>query len=321
MLKNCKMFKIRNMKNKILLTISFLASVLILNSCLKDDVGEDWTSSLKGKMYAEIWNPGFQALGLQPVPDEVTFKFLVNIATDQPPKEDITLTIGVDDDARIAYNALKGTNYSLFPNIEVLNPTLVIKAGTRNAYCHVKVWGADALDACDNFMAPIAITGATGGVIISPPLNNGARLMALPIANPYAGSYHTVGYRIRPGNAAETVDQTEQFSTINCKTVSKVGFGNYTTFSIRIEITSDIINVAGTDCFKVIATPYDPTTGDPTGGMFDTWTGDISAPPAPPADPTWINYYNPVTKVFVLNCYYEYTGVPNRIMYEVHTRI
>jgi hypothetical protein len=318
------MYKIRNMKNKILLTISFLASVLILNSCLKDDVGEDWTASLKGKMYAEIWQPGFKALALQPVPDEVTFKFLVNIASDQPPKEDITLTIGVDDDARIAYNALKGTSYSLFPNIEVLNPTLVIKAGTRNAYCHVKVWGADALDACDNFMAPIVITAATGGVIISPPLNNGARLMALPIANPYAGDYDCVGYRIRPGNATEPVGGvagsvvTETFSTVDCKTVSKVGFGNYTPYSIKIEITSNTMVVGGVTCYKVIATPYDPTTGNSVGGMYDTWTGDAATPPAPPANPTDINYYNPVTKQFVLNCYY--VSSLNRIMYEVHTR-
>jgi hypothetical protein len=312
------MFKIRNMKNKILITISFLASVLILNSCLKDNVGEDWTASLKGKMYAEVWNPGFKTMALQPVPDEVTFKFLVNIATDEPPKEDITLTIGVDDAARVAYNALKGTNYSLYPNIEVLNPSVVIKAGTRNAYVHVKVWGADALDACDNFMAPIAITAATGGVIISDPLNNGARLMGLPIANPYAGVYACVGYRIRPGNPTEPIVADETFSTVDCKTVSKVGFGNYSPYSIRIEITPATMVVGGVTCYKVIATPYDPTTGDSVGGMFDTWTGDAATPPAPPANPTEINYYNPVTKQFVLNCYYVSTL--NRIMYEIHTR-
>jgi hypothetical protein len=54
--------------------------------------------------------------------------------------------------------------------------------------------------------------------------------------------------------------------------------------------------------------------------MFDTWTGDAATPPAPPANGSWINYYNPVTKQFVLNCYYI-SSAGNRIMYEVHTRI
>ena len=45
------------------------------------------------------------------------------------------------------------------------------------------------LDACDNYMAPISIVSATGGVIVADALNQGSRLMALPINNPYAASY------------------------------------------------------------------------------------------------------------------------------------
>jgi hypothetical protein len=308
------------MRNKIFNITYFLAAVLLFSSCLKDDVGEDWTDSLKGKMYAEIWRPGFLATGLAPVADPVIFKFLVNIATDELPTSDITLTIGVNDDARIKYNASKGTDYKLYPYIEVLDPTVVIKAGTRNAYVHVKVWNADQLDACDNFMAPISILDADNGVVVSDAMNNGSRLMALPISNPYAATYSTVGYRIRPGNPTEPIVADEVFSTVDCKTVDKAGFGNYSVFSINIEITADPIVVGGTTCFKVIATPYDPATGDVVGGMFDSWTGDAATAPAPPTDPTWINYYNPVTKQFVLNCYYN-SAAGNRIMYEVHTRI
>jgi hypothetical protein len=308
------------MRNKIFNITSFLAAVLLLSSCLKDDVGEDWTDSLKGKMYAEVWRPGFLATGLAPVADPVIFKFLVNIATDELPTSDITLSIAVNDDARLKYNAAKGTSYQLYPYIEILNPTVVIKAGTRNAYVHVKVWNADLLDACDNFMAPISIVDADGGVVVSDAMNNGSRLMALPISNPYAATYSTVGYRIRPGNPTEPIVADEEFSTVDCKTVDKAGFGNYSVFSINIEITADPIVVGGVTCFKVIATPYDPATGAEVGGMFDTWTGDAATAPAPPADPTWINYYNPVTKQFVLNCYYN-SAAGNRIMYEVHTRI
>jgi hypothetical protein len=318
------------MRNKILMIVSFLTAVLFLNSCLKDNVGMDWTSDLKGKMYAEVWKGGYAAQGLAPVPDPVIFKFLVNIATDALPTSDITLTIGVNDSARARYNRinkLTGTKaYQLYPYIEVLNPTVVIEKGTRNAYVHVKVWNANLLDACGNYMAPISILTATGGVVVSNEINNGSRLMALPISNPYAADYNSVGYRIRPGNPTEPIGgasgsvAVETFSTVNCKTVSKVGFGNYSTFSIRIEVTDQIMVVGGVNCLKVIAIPFDPSTGGDTGGMFDTWHGDAATLPAPPANPTEINYYNPVTKKFVLNCYYT-SAAGDRIMYEVHTRI
>jgi hypothetical protein len=314
------------MRNKIFKITFFLASVLFLSSCLKDNVGEDWTDSLSGKMYAEVWKAGYQATGLAPVPDPVVFKFLVNIATDALPTQNIVLKIEVDSNAMKDYNALKNLTgdaaYKLYPYIEILDPEVTIEAGTRNAYVHVKVWNADKLDACDNFMAPIVIKEATGGVVVSAPLNNGARLMALPISNPYAADYNTVGYRIRPGNPTEPIapGTVETFSTVNCKTVDKVGFGNYGSYNIRIEVTDTKIVVDGVDCVKVIATPYDPATGNSVGGMFTTWTGDPATAPPPPADPSWINYYNPTTKQFVLNCYYNSTA-GNRIMYEIHTRI
>lgn len=312
------------MRNKILMIVSILAAVLFLNSCLKDNVGMDWTKDLKGKMYAEVWKGGYAAQGLAPVPDPFVFKFLVNIATDALPTSDITLTIGVNDSARVHYNKankLTGAKaFQLYPYIEVLDPTVVIKAGTRNAYVHVKVWNADKLDACGNYMAPISILTASSGVVVSADINNGSRLMALPISNPYAATYHTIGYRIRPGNATEPIVADEVFSTQDCKTVTKVGFGNYSPYSIRIEITSSTMVVGGTTVYKVNAMPFDPSTGGDVGGMFTTWTGDPATPPAPPANATDINYYNPVTKQFVLNCWYT-SSAGNRIMYEVHTRI
>ena len=306
------------MRNKIFKIIFFLAAILFMSSCLKDNVGEDWTASLKGKMYAEIWNGGFTSMGLAPVPDPVIFKFLVNIATDKLPTQDITVTLAVNPDVLASYNALKGTSYKLYPFIEVLDPTLTIKAGTRNAYAHVKVWNADQLDACDNFIAPISIMTATGGVIVSDPLNQGSRLMGLPISNPYAGDYHVVGYRLHPTAGVLPVDKTEALSTIDCKTVKKSGFGDYP-YDIVIQVTSDIIDVAGTSCNKIIAHVIDPGTGAPVSsgeGMFDTYTGSPTSVPLPVTND--VNYYNPVTKVFVLNLWYN--SAANRIAYEVLTR-
>jgi hypothetical protein len=166
-------------------------------------------------------------------------------------------------------------------------------------------------------MAAVSIDAVSGNIPIA--ANMKSNLMALPISNPYEGNYMCDGYRIRPGNATEPVSQIEAFRTVDCKTVQKTGFGNYGPYDIVIEVTATTMVVGGVTCYKVNATPINPATGAAVGGMFSTWTGDAATAPAPPANPLEINYYNPVTKTFVLNCYYT-SSAGNRIMYEVLVR-
>jgi hypothetical protein len=280
------------MKNKIFLTISFLAAVFVVSSCLKDKVGEDWTASLKGKMYAEVWNGGFAAFALQPIPDTVTFKFLVNIATDQLPTQDITVTLGIDENAITRYNNLKGTNYQLYPYIFVPNQSVLIKAGTRNAYAYARVWNADKLNACDNFMAPIVITAATGGVIPADPLNQGGRLMALPIANPYQGQYHVVGTFTHPTAGVRVIDEVKTLSTIDCRTV-QTSIGDLGGSGLTITVNADNSVTIGGE--QSASQPLFPDGNKP-------------------------NVYDPVNKTFTLNYYYVGSG-GNRVISEVYTRL
>ncbi|MEI6137755.1 MAG: DUF1735 domain-containing protein [Mariniphaga sp.] len=306
------------MKNKVTLILSFLAGIFLLSSCLKDKIGEYWTPDIAGKMYATVAVPTLQQMALKPVAGDVPFSFMVNIATDALPTEDITVSFTIDPAAVTNYNTINKKSYKVFPNVAMVTTTLVIKAGTRNGYATGKVWGAESLNACDNFIAAITISSAktASGVDVPVGGNMKSYLLALPISNPYAADYQTVGYRIRPGNATEPVNATQTFSTYDCKTVRKTGFGNYGSYDIMIEITSNTVVVGGVTCFKVIATPIDPTSLASVGGMFDTWTGDATLAPA---DKT-INYYNPSKKQFVLNCYYV-SSAGNRIMYEVNTRL
>jgi hypothetical protein len=305
------------MKNKIILIVSFLAGIFLLNACLKDKVGDYWADDLAGKMYATVPSYTLQSLALKPVAGDVQFSFLVNIATDALPTEDITLTLAVDAASVAQYNKDHSTSFQTYPSVQVLTQTITIPKGTRNATAQAKVWGAETLDACAKFMTAISITAAktASGKDINIAGNMKSYLLALPISNPYAADYHTVGYRIRPGNPTEPVDATQTFSTLDCKTVKKTGFGNYSAYDVTIEVTTNTVVVGGVTCYKVIATPIDPGTGASVGGMFTSWTGDATQKPA---DLT-INYYNPVTRTFVLNCYYI-SAAGNRIMYEVNTR-
>jgi hypothetical protein len=259
-----------------------------------------------------------QQLALRPVAGDVQFTFLVNIATDAVPTEDITITLGVDPAAVAQYNKDHSTSFQAYPSVQVITQTLTIPKGTRNATAQAKVWGAETLDACAKFMTAISITAAktASGKDITIAGNMKSYLLSLPISNPYAANYHTVGYRIRPGNPTEPVDAVQAFNTLDCKTVRKTGFGNYGSYDITIEVTANTVVVGGVTCYKVIATPIDPGTGASVGGMFTEWTGDATQKPAN----LTINYYNPVTRTFVLNCYYI-SAAGNRIMYEVNTRI
>ncbi len=308
------------MKNKITIFVTFVALIGLLSSCLKDKVGDYWTDGVAGKMYATVVDYTLQQKALLPVAGDVAVSFLVNIATDELPTEDITLTLAVDNAAITKYNTDHATAYKTFPTSQVVTTTLVIAKGTRNATAQAKVWGAETLNACDKFMTAFSIVSAktASGKDVTIAGNMKSYLLSLPISNPYAGDYSAVGYRIRPGNATEPISAgtIEPFSTFDCKTVRKNGFGNYFSYDVTIEVTANTVVVGGVTCYKVIATPIDPGSGTSVGGMWTTWTGD---PTLKPADLT-INYYNPVAKKFVLNCYYS-SSAGDRIMYEVLTRL
>jgi hypothetical protein len=292
--------KIKNMKNKILMTISFLAAVLLVTSCLKDDIGENWTDDLKGKMYAEVWNGGIASFSLQPVAAPDTFKFMVNLATDALPTEDITLTIAVNDDARVKYNSIKGTAYKLYPYIQILNPTVVIEKGTRNAYVHVKVWNANLLSACDSYMAPISIMTATGGVIVADAASTGSRLMNLPIANKYQGEYHSVGYFLHP-TAPRAIDMDKTLATLTCKSVTgdHSDLGPDYTYDILVNEATTIV-VGGKNVNPVTITQYGPSGGKE---QLDIATDLITNEPN-----KRFNYWDESTKTFVLHYRYNNGG-------------
>jgi len=195
----------KNMKSKILLAISFLAVVLVTSSCLKDDIGIDWTDDLAGKMYAEFPSSGVNTFVIQPSETDQVFKALVNIATDALPKEDITLTFAFNEPAMEAYSdELQAADtamhwrYRMYPGAEILDQTLVIKAGTRNAYVHIKLPRADTLKLENKYMAPITITNVTGDVVIA--ANKKTVLYRLPVANKWEGTYKAKGYVIRAGD-------------------------------------------------------------------------------------------------------------------------
>ena len=316
----------KNMKNRIIVVISLFAGLFLLNSCLKD-TADYWPDQVAGKMYATIVKPNFQAFTIAAVPTDQIINVMVNIATDAVPTVENTFTVAFDAAAMNAYNVKMQAadtsihwKYSLYPTMSIVDPNVKIAAGARTATFQVKLTGADKIDVTSKLMVPVTITSATNGIIIAQ--NVKTALIAVPIANEWEADYAVIGYRIRPGNPTEMIspNTTEHFYTQSPTIVQKTGFGNYSSYDIRIEITKTVMVVEGVNCYKVNAIPVDPLTGNSVGGMWTSWHGDVASKPGPPSNPTDINYYNPITQQFYLNCYYT-SGAGNRIMWEICTRL
>ena len=288
------------MKSKIIiLLLSFVAGIFILNSCLKDSKGEYLKDKVAGKVYATVANPTLQTLALQPVTGDVPYQFLVNIATEALPTEDITLKMKVDPAAVTSYNTINKKAYLTFPNVQILTSTLVIKAGTRNGYIQAKVWGAETLNACDNFIAAISIESATtaSGKTITIAGNMKSYLLALPIANPFSGSYHASGQFIHPTAGIRVINQDKNVNTIDCKTVtcSAGDLGGGQDGGSWVTLTINVDNSV-------------------------TIGGHLSGTQPYLTDPAKTNSYNPATKMFTLN--YYYVGASgNRVIQETLVRL
>jgi hypothetical protein len=280
------------MKNKIILLTSFLTIVFWLTSCLKDNVGDYWKDDVAGKMYATVPSYTLQQLALKPVAGDVPFSFLLNIATDALPTEDITITLAVDPAAVTQYNTDRNKSYKPFPTVQILTSTVVIAKGTRNATARAKVWGAETLNACDNFIAAITIKSAktASGVDIPIAGNMKSYLLALPIANPYSGTYHAAGVFTHPVNGPRNIDEDKELNTIDCKTVtcSAGDLGGEKDTWVMLTVNNDNTITFGGSLSA--SQPYLPQTGK-------------------------ANKYDPATKTFILNYYYV-GATGNRLIQE-----
>ncbi|HVN59064.1 MAG TPA: DUF1735 domain-containing protein [Bacteroidales bacterium] len=311
------------MRKKIFIITAFLTGVLLMTSCLKDKVGLYWPSSLSGKAYAEIWNGGFATFATAPSTDTVVNKFLINIASDQPLTEDVTLRLKVNPAAVLRYDSLNNADYSLFPYIKLIDSVIVIPAGSINAYCHVKIWNTDAshMDPCAHVMVPISIYSASGGVIVADANNMGSRLWGIQLSsNPYSGNYLVNGYRIRLGVDYPISNVEDNLTVVACNAVMSHQFGDYP-YYVKITVTNTTMTVLGVTCNACIVDVINPADGSPLAagyGQYTTFTGDPAEPPLPLSND--VNYYNPVTQTFVLNAYYNASGSTPRSMYEVLQR-
>jgi len=304
MLKIINYFNFKNMRNKIFMIVIFLAVVLAFDACLKDNVGMDWTSSLKGKMYAEFPNNGLNVFTIQPIATDQIFQFLINVATDALPTTPITLKVKVDPAAMAAYNVQMRAadtsihwNYTLYPSFKIIDSITTIEAGTRNAYVHVKVSRADTIKLSGKYMAPITLYSATGGgTIIS--ADKSTVLYKLPVANKWEGTYKMSGYILRDPYPDYTGFYSNRTMKLATNSVNSIVITN-SWYWAAPNASSGVGGIGNWQITINEATVPNPISIlDPTNAAVKLLT-------------TYPNRYEPATRTFYMSVYWG-TGPTNR---------
>ncbi len=321
---------------KFIYTFTLILFSVGVTSCLTDEMIEDQEYgliNLDAKKIIEISTDASHVENIISLDEGLKeFTYELRLAAEKPASSDIEVKLEVVVDTANIIEAVRNRLATQYPatgedsvpdkdilvypiNSVTLPASVIIKKGQRTADLKITI-DTHKLKGTAQFALVKIKSVENSGYIISG--NYSDVLLNMKVMSIYDGNYVCNGYRIRPGNATEpVVDEVRHLSTINATTVQDPKFGNYSGYQVNVEVTSQTIVVGGVTCYKVIATPVDGF-GVAVGGMYTTFTGDASSLPAAPVNPTEINYYNPVTKTFVLNCYY--VSSKNRIMYEVLVR-
>lgn len=179
---------------KILFLFS-ISSLLVLTGCLKDKPLNDFSTvgTIIELPYHGLEGFASDAVLVAGQTNPIVLDLVVNIASTYPLNKDLTVTIGVDDAKRTAYNAKGGVQYQALPSnaFALSATTAVIKAGSRQAKFKVTVYPDKVPDPTVNYMFAVSIKDAQGQTISG---NFGTAYYHI-IGNPIAGGYTWDFYR------------------------------------------------------------------------------------------------------------------------------
>ncbi|UHG94167.1 DUF1735 domain-containing protein [Spirosoma oryzicola] len=159
------------MMNTLVKSIIALSLALSLTSCLNDD--EHFVDFASAGYVAEIpYAANRSVLKTVSVPATSSGTVApvdVNIASPNPPTQDIPVTVAIDQAALTAYNTANNTAYTLLPAtaFQLTNPTVTVAAGQRIATVAINLIGTQIPATGGPYAVPISITTVPQNVIIS----------------------------------------------------------------------------------------------------------------------------------------------------------
>lgn len=155
-----------------LFNIIVAASLAVgLTSCLKDD--EHFVDFASAGYVAEIPYVAnrsiLKTVTVSAANASVAAPVDINIASPNPPSQDVPITVGIDAAALTAYNTANKTAYKLLPTAayQLTNPMITVASGQRIATVNVNFVGTQVPNATDKFALPISILTVPSNVVIS----------------------------------------------------------------------------------------------------------------------------------------------------------
>lgn len=253
--------------------LSLLAALMLLSSsCLKKDDIPD-LSKVDPVIEFPLGGPGLVKNTLSGFSSEVVDTVIaINIASPDPLKKDVAITVTKDDAAVAKYNADNQTNFTPLPAnlLEIENSNLVIKAGYRIGKLRVRI-KFNQFAANTSYMLGLAITDAPGLIISA---NFGKFLWAFVVKNPLEGDYTGTGVlKLYNGpdipsgiGSTRTFNRPFTATTINATTVQTTiaDLPNLMNLSVDNVTNAVTVSPAATNSFTVVENngpcTYDPAT-------------------------------------------------------------
>ncbi len=182
----------------------FVVTLLMFSACKKvadDQLGDQGQQIIKFAQYGGTGGDGFKNSGIafdltNPI-DSIEVR--LEYSSSQAPTQDVTVTIGKDDAARLAFKAANpgGIDYLTMSNTQFLLRTTKVKfrAGQGLSEPFYVIFYPDQLNPALSYMLPIAITNIEGAAsnITKAPVTSTAYFHI--IGNPLAGNYSNVALR------------------------------------------------------------------------------------------------------------------------------
>jgi hypothetical protein len=274
---------------------------VIGQSCVKSVSGRtDFDNLAPTVLISDGGLPGsanFQsnALLVDPTADADTTYFFLNYAATAPAPTDEVITIGIDQPALDAYNALGGNQYTIFPDSIFSFTTTSVTVPKGNSYSAgvPLIVFPTKINLLNNYMLPISIKTAPVGSTIS---SNYKTIYYHLIGNPIAGLYTQEWIRYntatQTGTPAYDLDLSPGvFAPVDGTTIN-VASGTGVTYVLSFTNTAGVLSdfVLSLDPASIpssgvnkITITGGPTiiTADPTTGAYEfnfTYLNSSDAP-------------------------------------------
>ena len=296
------------------LILPFAASMFIIG-CEKpvttDQLGDNGQKILSFKSVGGlVTNFSNSTLVFDPTSTSETVEFQLEYSGPHVFDNDVTVTVGLDDAARVAYNSTSGpyNQYEAMPDsmYTINNTTAVIKAGAVFSSTLSITLNPSYFDPAVSYMVPITITSISGAPADVKKAPSTGTVYFHVIGNPLAGSYLSNGYFYHPNPASmrDIIDEPKDLiPASSTKLICDMGdFGGAYTIILETDPVTNKVTIS-----------KDPNSGYPgvPGTTYEQF--DDALPNSNPGyTAAWPNSdqcnntYDPATHTFKLR--YAYLG-------------